>query len=133
MDQELAAVLRDPTLRAILKLPRWTPDQTRLVVLAQQRSGLPVAVFCHRLGVKVWRLYKGRRTHGNKPQHRPAGAPVALPQPFVPVTLAPAAAPSDSARPCAEWITPRGARLLLWPTAPDSWLKLLSEAMVLSC
>ena len=133
MAQDLEALLRDPNLSAILKLPQWTVAQTQLVAQAQQRSGLPVAVFCQRLGVKVWRLYKGRRSPGNQRPQLAEAAQVALPEPFVPVKLNPAAAASDSDRPCAEWVTPRGERLLLWATAPESWLKLLCQAMVPPC
>lgn len=133
MTQELDVILQDPMLSAVLKLPRWTPAQTQLVVQAQRRSGLPVAVFCQRVGIKVWRLYKGQRTHGHKLDKPAQASPVAVPQPFVPVRLMTAAIPAQDDRPCAELVTASGQRLRLWATAPESWLKTLCQAMGHTC
>lgn len=61
MTDPLEAVLGEPRLRALLKLAQWTPQQTAFVTQAQRRSGLSVAGFCQRAGIKVWRLYKWHR------------------------------------------------------------------------
>lgn len=133
MTQELDVIVQDPMLRAVLQLPRWTPAQTQLVVHAQRRSGLPVAVFCQQVGIKVWRLYKGQRTHGNKLDKPSPACAVAVPEPFVPVSLMTAAIPTQDERPCAELLTPSGQRLRLWATAPQSWLKTLCQALGQTC
>ena len=140
MTDPLETVLAEPSLRAVLKLAQWTPEQTAVVTQAQLRSGLSVADFCQRAGVKVWRLYKWRRQR--KP-HRADPAPAEadcasepippLPPSFLPLQLRPAASPEPSAAPCAELLHPSGLRLRLWPQAPQALVLTLYQALVPPC
>ena len=140
MTDPLEAVLNEPRLCALLKLAQWTPEQTAVVTQAQRRSGLSVADFCQRAGIKVWRLYKWRRLR--KPHSDGLQAPEAdcapgpdpvLPPSFLPLQVLPWTSPEPAVAPCAELLHPSGLRLRLWPQAPQALVLTLYQALVQPC
>lgn len=141
MTDPFEALLGEPWLHALLKLPQWTPEQTALIIQAQSRSGLSRAAFCRRAGVKLWRLYKWRGHPASSgpinpaPQgdHSPPPLDSALPPSFVPLQVLASTAPEQAAAPCAELVHPSGLRLRLWPQAPQSLVLTLFQALVASC
>lgn len=141
MTDPLEALLSEPWLCALLRLPQWSPEQTALITQAQRRSGLSRASFCRRAGIKLWRLYKWRG-HPASPSHAiPApqdldGAPPldpALPPSFVPLQLLASTAAEQAAAPCAELVHPSGLRLRLWPQAPQALVLTLFQALGPPC
>lgn len=141
MTDPFEALLGEPWLRALLKRPQWTPEQTALIIQAQSRSGLSRAAFCRRAGVKLWRLYKWRgypasqgpispAPQGDRP---PPPLDSALPPSFVPLQVLASAAPEQAAAPCAELVHPSGLRLRLWPQAPQALVLTLFQALAAPC
>lgn len=133
MTDPLDALLDEPWLRALLKMPQRTPEQTALITQAQRRSGLSRAVFCRRAGIKLWRLYKWRG-HPVSPSHvSPApqsaeGPPpldLALPPSFVLLQVLASTPAEQAAAPCAELVHPSGLWLQLWPQVPAALVRTL--------
>jgi transposase-like protein len=141
MTDSLEALLSEPWLRALLRLPRWSPEQTALITQAQRRSGLSRAAFCRRAGIKLWRLYKWRGqpaspTHVSPaPQLEDSAPPLdpALPPSFVQLQLLASAPAEQAATPCAELVHPSGLRLRLWPQAPQALVLTLFQALGPPC
>ena len=141
MTDPLDALLSELWLRALLRMPQWTPEQTALSTQAQRRSGLSKAAFCRRAGIKLWRLYKWRGRPAPPSDVSPASqaqdcAPPldpALPPSFVPLQLLAAAPAEQSSAPCAELVHPNGLRLRLWPGAPQALVRTLFQALGPPC
>lgn len=131
------AVLREGALRELLGVAEWTEEQARAVLSAQRRSGLSIIQFCRRLGIKPWRLYRWRHLYRGQRSVVSREADVepsaTLPSPFVPLRVVAAAEPRAVEAPCAEFVSVSGDRVLLWPHAPESWVRALVHARVRPC
>lgn len=141
MTDPFEALLNEPWLRALLKMPQWTPEQTALIIQAQSRSGLSRAAFCRRAGIKLWRLYKWRGQPaspgpvGTAPQADDSPPPLdqGLPPSFVPLQVLASTPPEQAGAPCAELVHPSGLRLRLWPQVPPSLVQTLFQALGPPC
>lgn len=141
MTDPLEALLSEPWLRALLKMPQWTPEQTALIIQAQSRSGLSRAAFCRRAGIKLWRLYKWRGQPASPspmlpaPQGDDSPPPLdsALPPSFVPLQVLASTPAEQAGAPCAELVHPSGLRLRLWPQAPQGLALTLLRALGAPC